>query len=320
MSSLEDFFGGKNEDPFERKEKKCEYEDFLISLEDILKGKNEKSINENLFSEKYRSLKLLSNYLIKEPKIIYYNKSYKEEYINIIKNYDPILSNKFNKLKFSQFGLGLYLKDTASITADNIGEFALPIVEYIRQTQPDYVVASDRGARLLGLAVFGLYTKLYGKFPTSDGTLRFRRFSKSNTQEATEQHLQTLVDEMLWYKKRPTVLVLDDWVCSGGTKRLAQEVFDKLGKGRIKVKFGVLIGSGADISGHSGQTLGFGGTTDWHDDSNIIGVRYDGASKIRAHSVRSKQAINYRIRMSEGIGKLVKKIVEEGKEAVMAKC
>ncbi|MEK6862400.1 MAG: hypothetical protein AABY07_10650, partial [Nanoarchaeota archaeon] len=103
-------------------------------------------------------------------------------------------------------------------------------------------------------------------------------------------------------------------------------VFDSLGKGKIRVKFGVLVGGGADVSGHSPHTSGFAGVTDWRDDSNIIGVRYGnndyGSSGVKAQPVRSRQARDYRRRMYEGIDKLVKKILaekaKEGKEAVMA--
>ncbi len=244
---------------------------------------------------------------------------------NFFKNYNPLVlsSKKFIKIQTSPLGINLTLGDTASITADNIGEFALPIVEYIHQTQPDYVIASDRGARLLGLAVFRLHNRLYGRFPTTDGTMRFRRFSKSNTQEVTEQHMQPLVNEMLEHKKRPTVLVLDDWVVSGRTKRMAQQTFDKLSGGRIKTKFGVLIGGGGDVSGHNRQTPGFAGVTDWRDDSNIIGVKYGkenwGSTGIKAEPVRSKKARNYRKRMYDGIDRLAETITKDGKEAVMAK-
>lgn len=176
-------------------------------------------------------------------------------------------------------------------------------------------MASDRGARLLGLAVFRLHGLLYGRFPTSDGTIKFRRFSKSNAQEDTEEHLQPLVKEMLEHKQRPTVLVLDDWVCSGETKRLAREVFDKLGKGRVKVKFGVLIGGGADVSGHSSHTTGFAGVTDWRDDSNIIGVKYGksglGSSGTKAQPVHSEEAKDYRRRMYRGINRLVEKLASK---------
>lgn len=234
------------------------------------------------------------------------------------KNYKipSILSNNFSKIQTSPLGLYLTPKDeTTSINADNIGEFALPIAEYIHQTQPDYVIASDRGARLLGLAVFKLHRLLYGRFPTADGTIKFRRFSKSNSQEDTEKHLQPLVKDMLEHKQRPTVLVLDDWVCSGGTKRIAEETFDRLSKGRIKTKFGVLIGGGADISGHGSHTSGFARVTDWRDDSNIIGVEYGsdnwGSSGTKGRPVYSEEARDYRTRMYQGIQRFADKLLAQ---------
>ncbi len=292
----------------------------MTSLEDILfdSGKKKKG------KEIKESIEQLSSYLDLGNKLSSYFDLGNKEYKIITENFEEYYTNsiiikiskKFSSIQSSPLGINLTL-------ADNIGEFALPIVEYIRQTQPDYIVASDRGARLLGLAVFRLYNGLYGGFPSADGTIRFRRFSKSNTQEATEQHLQPLVDEMLAYKKKPTVLVLDDWVCSGGTKKLAHELFDRLGKGKIKVKFGVLIGEGADVSGHSSHLSGFAGVTDWGEDSNIIGIRYGncnwGSSGIKAEPVRSEQARDYRKRMYEGIDRLVKDITEKGKEEIMTR-
>jgi hypothetical protein len=127
---------------------------------------------------------------------------------------------------------------------------------------------------------------------------------------------------MLRYSTRPTVLVLDDWVSSGGTKTLAQDVFSYLGKKKIKVKFGVLVGSGGDISGHSARTSGFAGVTDWRDDSEIIGVKYGksnyGCSGVKAKPIRSMQAMDYRRRMYEGIDRLVDNISKKGKEEVLA--
>ena len=248
----------------------------------------------------------LEKYILKDKNIINYNLNYY--------NLNYLLNKNFSSIKTLPLGLNLTLKDSASITADNIGEFALPIVEYIHQTQPDYVIACDRGARLLGLAVYRLYRSLHGRFPTSDGTLRFRRFSKSNAQQETEKHVQPLVDEMLTYEKRPTALVLDDWVASGHTKKMIQQTFDRLSKGRVKTKFGVLVGEGADVSGNGDHTSGFAGVTDWRDDSNIIGVAYGGNhygfAGIEGEAVKSKQARDYRKRMYEGIDRLAERIAK----------
>ncbi|VVB77631.1 Uncharacterised protein [uncultured archaeon] len=248
--------------------------------------------------------------------------SFEEKNNNFIKNNieDIILKNSKISIKKTPFsskglGLGLYLnrsksspygEPTVSITAENVGEYVLPIVQYIAENKPDYIVASDRGARLIGLAVKKLYAKLYGKLPTVDGTLRFRRFSRSNGEKATEEYLKPLVDEMMAHKKRPKVLLLDDWICSGSTQTLAENVFSNLSNGRINLKFGVLLGRGADISGESGYTANFGGTVDWHDNAKMIGVQYSGTTP---SPVRSYESMEYRQRMERSISKLAKKVV-----------
>lgn len=334
--NLEDILKRKFDDPTERKKENPKgklisfYSNLSFGFDDELE--QEKSLERKakklginkIFNG---SKEILSEYITKESKIynnynfeknIIKEKLFEEKYISKINyNLNKIIGKNFNSIQTSPLGFNLGLKDDASITADNLGEFALPIVEYIHQTQPDYVIASDRGARLLGLAVFRLYRELYGRFPTADGTLRFKRFSKSNSQSETEEHLRPLVNEMLANRKNPRVLVLDDWVASGGTKRIVYDIFDRLGKGKIKTKFGVLIGGGADISGHGQQTSGFAGVTDWRDDSNIIGIQYGkdrfGYSGIRGKPVRSREAVDYRRRMYKGILKLAQDVTKKDK-------
>ncbi len=229
-----------------------------------------------------------------------------DKYFN--KNNPFYIPNNFSKINVNSKGINLKLNQDVQITAQNLGEFALPIVEYIHETQPDFVVPSDRGARLLGLAVYRLYKKLYGEFPTANGALNFRRFSTSNSNSETQKHLRPLIEKMLQYTKNPNVLVLDDWVVSGQTKNLAKEVFGNLSKGKIKTKFGVLIGNGADVSGHTTQTSGFDQTTDWRDNSNIIGVRY---SRTKPTPVNSMQSKEYRKTMYKNIDELAKRILEK---------
>lgn len=198
------------------------------------------------------------------------------------------------------------------ITAENIAEAVLPLVQYIHDTKPDFVIASDRGARLIGLAVAQLYKELYGRLPTVDGTLRFRRFSKSNNQSNTKKHLKPLAEEIMQKSKRkkPVVLVLDDWVCSGGTKSLARTLLRDLTDKKVDVKFGVLIGGEADVSGCDPGTTSYGGTVDWHDNTNMIGVEYHGVKPRLVHSLES---FEYRRRMYGSIRKFAKKLKKKVK-------
>ncbi len=278
----------------------------------LSKFENNKNIKNNIGLSKFENNKFENNKNIKNN--IGLSKFENIFFNNIYSTSAPNLYKSLNKIKASPLGINLNLDSDVSVNADNIGEFALPIVEYIRQTKPDYVVACDRGARLLGLAVFRLHNLLYGRFPTADGTLRFRRFSKSNSQDETEEATRPLVDEMLASNDNPSVLVLDDWVCSGGTKNLVERVFDNLSDGRISTRFGVLIGGKADVSGHKASPSGFVSATDWRDDSNIIGVSY-AKSGVKPKPVITDQSLDYRRRMYAGIAKLVERLKQDKSEA-----
>lgn len=187
----------------------------------------------------------------------------------------------------------------------------MPLVQYIHKVKLDYIVANDRGARLIGLAVSQLYHRLHGRLPTVDGTLRFRRFSHSNSIKDTVEHARPLVDEMLKAKEKPVVLFLDDWVSSGATKEIAQSVFQSLSNGKIDMRFGVFAGenskfgffgkSGVDIAGNGSSSV------DWHDRPDLIGVDYAGTN---VSAVRSKESLSYRRRMTSGIESLVEGIKE----------
>jgi hypothetical protein len=151
------------------------YQDFRYSFEELTDNLkiNKPSYDKDIIYKKnifYNDIKNNSeNYIIKE----YNNEFFIKD--NIKEFGEKINKNNFSYINTLPTGINLNVRDSVSINADNLGEFALPIVEYIHQTKPDFVVASDRGARLIGLAVHRLYRKLYGRFPTADGTMRFRR-------------------------------------------------------------------------------------------------------------------------------------------------
>lgn len=242
----------------------------------------------------------LENYTTKyEEKNIEYSLFTKSNFSkHIIQNYMNIGASRLTNL-----GLNVTAAADLEVNADTLPTFCEPIAHYIHDIQPDYIVACDRGARLFALAVFRLYNKLYGRLPTVDGTLRFRRISKTNSQEATEAHLQPLVEEMLRHRKRPKVLVLDDWVAGGMTKAMVWAAFDHLSGGRVRIKYGVLLGQKAEVSGQVGLTS-FGTATDWHDNSNILGVSYGSSGTSQAMVptvVRSRSARTYRERLLRNI-------------------
>lgn len=184
-----------------------------------------------------------------------------------------------------------------SITADNIAEFAYPLAQFVEQVRPDYIIACDRGARIIGLAVHMMYRELYGvSLPTQDHAIHFRKISRRVPAGAVQDTLRPDIERMLTATESPTVLVLDDWVATGGTKALVQDVFRKLSGGRINLLYGVMRGTGADVSGSQDS----GALGDWHDRADLIGVDYYG-STLEPHKVESPAAIAYRKKMSESI-------------------
>ncbi|MBN2052340.1 hypothetical protein JW756_02455 [Candidatus Woesearchaeota archaeon] len=192
------------------------------------------------------------------------------------------------------------------IGATNISEAVLPIVDYINELKPEMIVACDRGARFIGLAVHMLYTKLNGRLPTTDGTLRFRKLTKNLSREENLETLRPLVKEALTKSPNPTMLFLDDWVASGATQKMIKELVSELSKGKVDVKFGVLLGGNADISGDSSKgAFGFRGTVDWHDAPEKTGVDYRGA---KPKPLRTEESLKYRRTMMRSIETHVEKI------------
>ena len=189
------------------------------------------------------------------------------------------------------------------LTAGNIAEFVYPLAQFIEQTHPDYIIACDRGARMIAFAVHMMYGQLYGSLPTQDHRINFRKISRKVPVDAVKAALKPDVERMLAAIESPTVLVLDDWVHTGETKELVQDVLSELSGGKVNVLFGVMRGGGADVTGSSDSV----GMTEWHDNVDLIGVEYDG-STLTPHSVGSPAAIAYRRKAVANIQQFVQNL------------
>lgn len=208
---------------------------------------------------------------------------------------NPILYNPLLLHLKNQPPNTLNLEPSEKITADNIAEFAFPVAQFIQEVQPDFVYACDRGARLFGVAVKMMYHELYGKFPTIDGKLNFRKLSRKISPDTMRTTLERDIKTMLEQTESPTVLFLDDWVSTGGTKEMIERMVNELSGGKITVLYGVMRGAKADVSG----SLSSHAHAEWSDRPEIIGVDYN--SQLTGRSVRSPRAREYRKRMSENI-------------------
>ena len=151
--------------------------------------------------------------------------------------------------------------------------------------------------------------------PTTDGSLRFRRISKNEDRNKTKKHLKPLVNELLKSRKKPKVLVIDDWVAGGRTQELTKELFYELGRGKVNVKFGVLVGGNADVSGSMARTSGFIDFVEWHDNPYIIGVDYRNGS-LKPVILNSGEDVNYRKEMYKNIRKFAKSVKERVQDKI----
>lgn len=166
-----------------------------------------------------------------------------------------------------------------NISAEQLAEMAVPIVDFIREVRPHIVVGCDRGGRLFSLAVHATWRELEGNapFPTVDGKVHFARISKSETESVLQKHFDVLVakahrqaeirgasldDEKL------RILFIDDWVAGGGTRRLTERLAAPHG---AQTYFAVMRGGRADVSGMPGDNWA---KPAWSDDSETIGVNY----------------------------------------------
>lgn len=203
---------------------------------------------------------------------------------------------------------GLFVDSHEKITAENIAEFAYPLAQFVEAVKPDYIIACDRGARMIGLAVHMMYNRLYGALPTKDHSIRFRKISTNVDLSVVEQTLRVDVERMLTETENPTLLVLDDWITSGRTRQLITSIIDDFSDGRINLLFAVMRGKGADVSGNPLSSA----NCDWHDNPQITGVDYSSKGGFKPQKVKDTfEARSYRQRMARSITKYAEEVRKE---------
>lgn len=158
---------------------------------------------------------------------------------------------KLKSIKSDVKNLSNKLSSKFILTPENIPNVTYPIVNFIHQEQPDYILAFDRGARIIALATHMLYRDIYGQLPTRDRKINFRKVSRKVPREEMRTQFKSDVEQMMTVTDSPKVLLLDDWVLTGETKNLAKEFISEFSGGKAEILFGVMRGKGkgADISG-----------------------------------------------------------------------
>lgn len=191
---------------------------------------------------------------------------------------EPTLKDRANSL------LAHYL-----VTSDNIGYAVAPLVGHIHKEKPNYILAFDRGARIVGLATAMLHHEMYGPLPTLDKKIHFRKVSVSADPEQLKSYLGPLVNLMLDQVDNPKLLVLDDWIHGGETKAVATDLIAELSDGKVDLTYGVLIGddigkgfgkgkgNGADVWGVANNFAYYS----WRNNEKVTGVDYDSNLQVR---------------------------------------
>lgn len=201
---------------------------------------------------------------------------------------------------------------TSTITIKDLPIMAVPVVGFIKNTQPDVVIGCDRGARIYALAVHSMWSKAQEqRFPTLDGKMHFARLSTSLGLDVTSEALEGILENSTAEAnrrgkringKRPRIMFIDDLIASGATREQIMRSLQCVGVlPKADVSFAVMCGSGADVTG-SGRRV----SIPWHDNPDVIGVNYtrDG----QPVAVRAEEARKVRRQLHRATRELVAKM------------
>jgi hypothetical protein len=193
------------------------------------------------------------------------------------------------------------------VMPENIGYAVYPLVEFIHEERPDYILAFDRGARITALATAMLHRELYGDLPTRDHKINLRKVSVNVDRDILRVQLQSDVGQMLASTESPKVLLLDDWIHGGQTKALATDLITEFSGGKADIHYGVMIGNGTGKGlgkgkGEGADVWGVGsnfGYYSWRNKTHLIGIDYN--DDLQPHSTLSPQAVIFRNKVARNI-------------------
>ena len=154
-------------------------------------------------------------------------------------------------------------------------------------------MALDTGARIIGLAVFKLYGKLYGPFPTIDHKLLFRRVSHKIPQQLVLNQIKADIISLTTRKTFSRLFIVDDWVTTGRTTRMVEKIINEISLGRIDIRFGVTREFFTNIADVHGDRFSIA-RSEWHHKANLIGITY--SPELTPLPIKSLES--YRLRRS----------------------
>lgn len=199
----------------------------------------------------------------------------------------------------------IIIEDTYRVTPEGIPPLVYPFVEYINQTEPDYILACDRGGRFIGLAVHALYQRIYGALPTHDRSIHFKKISQSVPFDEIKKSLAPDIKKLLKVTDSPHMFILDDSVHTGKTKDLAYNAISELSGDKIRITYGAIQGEGIDVVGSNDEPMHL----EWLNNENLIGIDYPYESAT-PFAIRSPQAREYRNQLRKSIDTFAQSILK----------
>ncbi len=207
--------------------------------------------------------------------------------------------------RLSDLSITARLKSKYLINPENLPYFILPIVDYIHDFQPDCVMVLDTGARITGLAVFKLYTELYGPLPTLDNRLIFRRVSHKVPQCQVIKHIERDIEHILTQRTYPRLFIVDDWTTTGRTTKVVRKMIDDLSRGRIDVRFGVMREFVTNVADVHGDRFSIA-RSEWHHQPEKIGITY--SPDLTPTPLRTSEAYHLRQKVTESVKKFTSRL------------
>ena len=179
----------------------------------------------------------------------------------------------------------------APVGIKDLPELVRPLVEALHELQPHTVIAADRGARLATIAIRRSWKKRFpgDDFPTQGRGVRFARITNKST---TEGQGRTAVEHVLKAAQleptqfhapstpeapflAPKIVLLDDWVDSGGTFSKFVKDVENFGIDPTSIYFMTLCGRKVDGDRHIvGNPVRTTTNSIWNAYDEYAGVRY----------------------------------------------
>lgn len=188
-------------------------------------------------------------------------------------------------------------KQFHDLNAERLPLYVHPLVEMIHEEKPEHIIACERGARLVGLAVFLLHRELYGVLPTLNKSIDFVRIPSPKNSQKLEPYMSSLEERGV---KR--IMFIDDLYASGSTCAMAREVFS-----RFTTRFAVVgncrvVSDVPDFCATGFETIA---DPEWDNDPSIIGVDYDYDEMLKPN--RYKTSLRYRREISKSVKEYIRK-------------